>query len=73
MIHRINELTPYSFQETLDSVVRPDPGGPFPHGLHTIVDDGERVWIDGKRFVFDPVGLAHKTLRKLGFRRDAAA
>jgi len=73
MIHRINELTPYSFQETLVSVVRPDPGGPFPHGLHTIVDDGERVWIDGKRFVFDPVGLGQKILRKLGLRRDAAA
>jgi hypothetical protein len=42
-------------------VLRPDPTGPFPDGLHTLVHDGERFWLDGKRFVLD-LGLFRQKL-----------
>jgi hypothetical protein len=62
-IHEILRLTETDFHESLVTVLRPDSSGPFPHGLHTLVHDGEHFWVDGKRFVFDP-GL---------FRRKAFA
>jgi hypothetical protein len=37
----------------LVTILRPDCSGPFPHGLHTLVHDGEKFWVDGKRFVLD--------------------
>jgi hypothetical protein len=33
-------------------VVRPDPAGPYPAGLHTIAAAGDRTLLDGKRRVF---------------------
>ncbi len=50
-IHEIVTLNEGQFVESLVTVLRPDPTGPFPHGLHTLVHDGERFWLDGKRFV----------------------
>jgi hypothetical protein len=47
-------LTGTDFRETEVARLRPDPTGPFPHGLHTLMHDGERFWVDGKRFVLDP-------------------
>ena len=52
-IHEIVALSETDFRESLVTVLRPDPSGPFPHGLHTLVHDGDRFWLDGKRFVFD--------------------
>ena len=52
-IHEIMTLTETDFAETLVAELRPEQSGPFPHGLHTLVHDGERFWMDGKRFVFD--------------------
>jgi hypothetical protein len=52
-IHEILRLTETEFAESLVAELRPDPSGPFPHGLHTLVHDGERFWVDGKRFVLD--------------------
>jgi hypothetical protein len=52
-IHEVLELTETDFRESLVTVLRPDPSGPFPDGLHTLVHDGERFWLDGKRFVID--------------------
>jgi len=52
-VHEILTLSETDFQETLVAELRPDKAGPFPHGLHTLVHDGERFWIDGKRFVLD--------------------
>jgi hypothetical protein len=46
-------LTETEFRESLVTVLRPDRSGPFPHGLHTLVHDGDRFWLDGKRFVLD--------------------
>jgi hypothetical protein len=52
-IHEILALSETDFREALVTVLRPDRSGPFPHGLHTLVHDGERFWLDGKRFVLD--------------------
>jgi hypothetical protein len=52
-IHEITMLTETEFCESLITVLRPNQSGPFPHGLHTLVHDGERFWVDGKRFVLD--------------------
>ena len=52
-IHEVMTLTETDFRESVATVLRPDRSGPFPHGLHTLVHDGERFWVDGKRFVLD--------------------
>jgi hypothetical protein len=64
-LHEVNVLTESDYRETLITVLRPDPAGPFPDGLHTLVHDGTRFWLDGKRFIFDPSILGRKTLRRL--------
>ena len=52
-IHEVQILTETDFRESLVCVARPDRLGAFPNGLHTLVNDGERFWVDGKRFVLD--------------------
>ncbi len=63
-LHEIVTLTATDFRETLVNVLRPDRSGPFPHGLHTLVHDGDRFWVDGKRFV-----LNLRRLRRKAFSR----
>jgi hypothetical protein len=60
-IHEITTLNETDFFESLVTVLRPDPDGPFPDGLHTLVNDGERFWLDGKRFIID-LGLFRQKL-----------
>ncbi len=64
-LHEIDTLTEADFSETFLTVLRPDPSGPFPHGLHTLVHDGKRIWVDGKRFVFAPYLVRQKVLARL--------
>lgn len=52
-IHEITVFTETAFHEIPMTELWPDTSGPFPHGLHTLVHDGQRFWIDGKRFVLD--------------------
>lgn len=52
-IHEVLTLTELDFREREVARLRPDTAGPFPHGLHTLTHDGERFWVDGKRFVLD--------------------
>jgi hypothetical protein len=66
VVHRIDALSPELYRETVVARLRPDPEGPFPHGLHTLAADQERVWVDGKRFVFDLAGLQRKIMRFAG-------
>ena len=61
-IHEITVLTETAFHEIKVTELWPDASGPFPHGLHTLVHDGERFWIDGKRFVLDLGALRQKIL-----------
>ena len=63
-IHEILSLSETDFKETLITVLKPDKNGPFPHGLHTLVHDGKRFWVDGKRFVLDFESFRQKLLGK---------
>ncbi|MBN8896865.1 MAG: hypothetical protein BGO51_07470 [Rhodospirillales bacterium 69-11] len=65
-IHRVETLDPDTYRETKVTVLAPDPKGPFPHGLHTLAANGERVWVDGKRFVLDLPGVLQKLRRRIG-------
>ncbi|MFO1026333.1 MAG: hypothetical protein U1E70_21170 [Acetobacteraceae bacterium] len=64
-LHAVTELTPTDFAEILVARLEPDDTGPFPSGLHTLVHDGVRFWVDGKRFVFDPMIVVRRILRRL--------
>lgn len=45
----IEELTPDMFRERIALRLEPDPAWPYPDGLHTLVVDGRRIYIDAKR------------------------
>jgi len=64
-VYEIIELSETEFSEVPVVVLRPDKAGPFPHGLHTLVHDGSRFWVDGKRFVLDLGQLRHKLLGRV--------
>lgn len=70
-IHRIDVLDEENFRETRVSALQPDPNGPFPDGMHTLAVDGDRVWVDGKRFVLDVPGAMRKVARRLRGGTDA--
>jgi hypothetical protein len=63
-IHEILALSETDFSESQVAELRPDKAGPFPHGLHTLVHDGERFWVDGKRYVFDFGSFRRKLLNR---------
>jgi hypothetical protein len=48
-VMEIVELGPTRFRETLAARLEPDAAWPYPHGLHHLVVDGCRVYIDAKR------------------------
>lgn len=52
IINRVIRLTPKTFEEEVAHELKPDPNGPYPHGLHTISRAGESTLIDGKRYDF---------------------
>ncbi len=70
-INRIVELSTTRFREEVVAVLRPDPQGPYPHGLHTLSIWGDRLLIDGKRWQRRPQLLADKLLYRL--RRNAGS
>src|SRR5581483_1279473 len=49
----IDALTPDRFSEHIALRLEPDPAWPYPDGLHTLVVDGRRVYIDAKRTRYD--------------------
>jgi hypothetical protein len=62
---RVRALTPDEFEEELAAEINPEPGGPFPAGLHTLSVDGDSIWIDGYRPVFHPLaGLFRARTRR---------
>jgi hypothetical protein len=78
-IFRIECLSPSTYTETLVSRVYPDPNGPYPHGLHTLMIDDEHIAIDGKRIELNLTAPIIRTIwrvthywRKLSVRRARA-
>ena len=71
VIHRVDLLTPDDYRETVVTRLRPDPSGPFPHGLHTLSAGDGRVWLDGKRHVFSLSSLIGKIRRRAGWDGSA--
>ncbi len=49
VINRIEALTPELFREVPVARLDPDPSGPCPDGLHSLVAAGQRTIVDGKR------------------------
>lgn len=70
----VERLTTEEYRETPFRTIHPNPGGPFPHGLHTLSSDGARTWIDGKRFVLHLPTILAKIAQRgatpLGKRRS---
>jgi hypothetical protein len=64
-VHEILTLTETDFSEVTVAELRPDKSGPFPDGLHTLVHDGERFWVDGKRCVLDLGLFRRKVLSRI--------
>ena len=64
-INRLDVLTPTQFAETTVSMLKPDPLGPYPHGLHTLAVFGDKVLIDGKRVGFSTALPLMKLARAL--------
>ncbi|MDJ0390006.1 hypothetical protein QMO56_18010 [Roseomonas sp. E05] len=63
VLNRIAVCTPDRYSEEVIATLRPDPAGPYPHGLHTLTTlDGLAV-IDGKRIVLDPGILLRRIWR----------
>jgi hypothetical protein len=50
-LNRILELTPTRFREETVASIVPDPGGPYPDGIHTLSFIGDSMLVDGKRHV----------------------
>jgi hypothetical protein len=65
VVNRILELTPDRYREEAAFVLRPDPKGPYPHGLHTLSVWGDRVLVDGKRMELRAAPIAAKIRRRL--------
>jgi hypothetical protein len=68
-LNRIIRLTPEEYEEETVTVVRPDPDGPYPAGLHTLSAFDDWTLIDGKRWVRRVPG----TRRGLALHRAAAS
>jgi hypothetical protein len=69
VLNRVLALTPEVFEEEMAAVLRPDPLGPCPDGVHHICPAGHVAVVDGKRWRIDP--LAWLLKRRLKRARRA--
>ncbi len=68
VFNRVTKLTPTEFLENTVGDLRPDPGGTYPDGLHTMTAvDGVQA-VDGKRFVRHPLALYYKVRVRMRLR-----
>jgi len=63
-INRIDKLTTEAFRETVVRRIAPDPGGPYPHGIHTLSGQGTLTVVDGKRHTWPLPLLIRRQLAK---------
>ena len=66
-INRIIRCDPAGYREETCLVIRPDPSGPYPDGLHTLSvgEDGMAFLIDGKRYRTNSAALMKKLKSRL--------
>lgn len=69
LVQRITRLTPDEYAEETAAVVEPDPGGPYPDGLHTIASDGRVTLVDGRKMTFRPLAAWHHARIRMRARR----
>src|SRR6185436_19157488 len=72
-LNRIRVLSATDFVEETVSVLEPDPRGPFPDGLHTLMGVGNITLVDGKRHARSFKRLAWGLKQLAHGRRRAAA
>ena len=63
-INAVQTWTCEHFAEIAVATLRPDPGGPYPDGLHTVSQQGGRILIDGKRISYHPAIVWNKLRRR---------
>lgn len=68
IVNRVKVCTPEAYQEETVAILRPDPDGAFPDGLHTLSIGNGLAVIDGKRNSYHPAILAQKLRRRLMHR-----
>lgn len=69
-MNRVVELDERRFREETAFVLRPDPQGPYPDGLHTISGIGDVTVVDGQRLSFEPWNaLADRRARRQARKR----
>jgi len=74
VIQRVTRLTPTEFEEEDAALVRADPAGQYPLGIHTLSAVGGQTLVDGQRGCFVPalfLGEVGKHLRRLFGLRPA--
>ncbi len=64
-INHVVSCTPDAYREEPVAMLRPDPDGAFPDGLHTLSFGNGLAVIDGKRNSYHPAILTHKLGRRL--------
>ena len=64
-LNRIVSLTPTAFREELFGELKPDPGGLYRRGLHTLHGVGTITLVDGKRRRFVPWVFLMRLLTRL--------
>lgn len=65
VVNEVKRCTPYDYREETTAILRADPAGPFPDGIHTLSFGNGHAVIDGKRVSYHPRMLFHKMYRRL--------
>lgn len=68
VFNRVVKLTIDEFEEERRGILRPDPKGQYPAGLHTINAIGDQTIVDGARWAFVPSEMRRALGRKVGRR-----
>lgn len=63
ILFEITDLGPLTFAEREIQEIEPFEHGPYPHGLHHLVVEGDDVVLDSKRTRFDPLFWLRQLLR----------
>jgi hypothetical protein len=72
VVNEVRVCTPDDYEEEPVARLAPSRSGPFPHGLHTLSIDGNRILLDGNRLIFDPTRLWNRLHAHFRRSRQAA-